>query len=116
MYVDPHAYWTGYFTSRPALKFHERQANALLIAAKQAVVLAGMRHLLLPSFFLLLLPNQQRTPNKRENSQHFLFLLLPKDFCSKFGAFSQPLAPVSPPTNNAHLDKLPTELRCRNFF
>ncbi len=40
-FPEPHAYWTGYFTSRPSLKFHERQSNALLIAAKQAVALAG---------------------------------------------------------------------------
>jgi lysosomal alpha-mannosidase len=32
---DPHAYWTGYFTSRPALKGMIRQANSLLQAAKQ---------------------------------------------------------------------------------
>eukprot|EP00092_Neocalanus_flemingeri_P035232 GFUD01038336.1.p1 GENE.GFUD01038336.1~~GFUD01038336.1.p1 ORF type:complete len:974 (+),score=218.88 GFUD01038336.1:74-2995(+) len=32
---DPHAYWTGYFTSRPALKGMIRQANSLLQACKQ---------------------------------------------------------------------------------
>ena len=30
-----HSYWTGYFTSRPALKGMIRQANALLQACKQ---------------------------------------------------------------------------------
>ena len=34
---DPHAYWTGYFTSRPALKGMIRQANSLLQAAKQVL-------------------------------------------------------------------------------
>merc|ERR1719187_2008698 len=33
---DPHAYWTGYFTSRPALKGMIRKANGLLQACKQA--------------------------------------------------------------------------------
>jgi len=32
---DPHAYWTGYFTSRPALKGMIRKANSLLQACKQ---------------------------------------------------------------------------------
>jgi len=32
---DPHAFWTGYFTSRPALKGMIRQANSLLQACKQ---------------------------------------------------------------------------------
>jgi len=32
---DPHAYWTGYFTSRPALKGMIRNANNLLQACKQ---------------------------------------------------------------------------------
>ncbi len=27
---DPHAFWTGYFTSRPALKGMIRKANSLL--------------------------------------------------------------------------------------
>ncbi len=31
--------WTGYFTSRPAFKLHERDANALLQSARQAKVL-----------------------------------------------------------------------------
>eukprot|EP00301_Raphidiophrys_heterophryoidea_P000324 c10160_g2_i1.p1 GENE.c10160_g2_i1~~c10160_g2_i1.p1 ORF type:complete len:1006 (+),score=235.35 c10160_g2_i1:43-3018(+) len=31
----PHAYWTGYFTSRPALKRYERYAMAYLQACKQ---------------------------------------------------------------------------------
>ena len=40
---DPHAYWTGYFTSRPALKGMIAKANSLLQAAKQ--VLEGcLRH------------------------------------------------------------------------
>jgi len=38
---DPHAYWTGYFTSRPALKRFERIGNNVLQACKQADVLAG---------------------------------------------------------------------------
>ena len=32
---DPHAFWTGYFTSRPALKGMIRQANNLLQVCKQ---------------------------------------------------------------------------------
>ncbi len=34
--------WTGYFTSRPAFKAHEREANALLQAARQVVAMAGV--------------------------------------------------------------------------
>ena len=30
-----HSYWTGFFTSRPTLKYMERQHNNLLQAAKQ---------------------------------------------------------------------------------
>ncbi|KAL3200176.1 hypothetical protein MRX96_043588 [Rhipicephalus microplus] len=40
---DPHAYWTGYFTSRPAFKYLDRYANNQLQAAKQLGVLAGPR-------------------------------------------------------------------------
>merc|ERR1719431_256720 len=38
---DPHAYWTGYFTSRPALKGMIRQANSLLQACKQVHTRTG---------------------------------------------------------------------------
>jgi len=27
---DPHAYWTGYFSSRPTVKYFEREGNNLL--------------------------------------------------------------------------------------
>ncbi|XP_027202659.2 lysosomal alpha-mannosidase-like [Dermatophagoides pteronyssinus] len=37
---DEHAYWTGYFTSRPAIKRMERIGNNLLQACKQLDVLA----------------------------------------------------------------------------
>ena len=47
---DPHAYWTGYFTSRPALKGMIRQANSLLQAAKQ--VGARMVNIPFPSRFI----------------------------------------------------------------
>lgn len=40
---DPHAYWTGYFTSRPAFKFLDRYTNNQLQASKQLGVLAGPR-------------------------------------------------------------------------
>ncbi len=40
-FSEPHSFWSGYFTSRPAFKFHERQSNALLLAAKQAITMAG---------------------------------------------------------------------------
>lgn len=36
------AYWTGYFTSRPSLKYHIRYANNILQAAKQLNVLSRM--------------------------------------------------------------------------
>ena len=29
------SYWTGYFTSRPTFKYHERQSNAILQTGKQ---------------------------------------------------------------------------------
>ena len=35
------AYWTGYFTSRPTLKYMERQSNNLLQIAKQVATLYG---------------------------------------------------------------------------
>jgi lysosomal alpha-mannosidase len=39
-YADnPHSYWTGYFTSRPALKGYTRVSNSLLQTCKQAEVL-----------------------------------------------------------------------------
>ena len=34
-----HAYWTGFFTSRPTLKYMERQHNNLLQGAKQVKAL-----------------------------------------------------------------------------
>ncbi|EDO37584.1 predicted protein [Nematostella vectensis] len=41
-YADcPHCYWTGYFTSRPALKRYSRLNNNLLQACKQLEVLNG---------------------------------------------------------------------------
>lgn len=39
---DPHAYWTGYFTSRPTLKYFERQGNNIL----QVRMAAGIRLIL----------------------------------------------------------------------
>lgn len=38
---DPHAYWTGYFTSRPAYKGTVRKANTFLQSCKQLHSLAG---------------------------------------------------------------------------
>lgn len=38
---DPHAYWTGYFTSRAAFKYLDRYTNNQLQVAKQLGVLAG---------------------------------------------------------------------------
>nr|CAB3263606.1 lysosomal alpha-mannosidase-like [Phallusia mammillata] len=41
-YADiPHGFWTGYFTSRPALKGYVRESNNLLQVCKQLEVLAG---------------------------------------------------------------------------
>jgi alpha-mannosidase len=41
-YADgPHAYWTGYYTSRPALKRLIRGASGYLAAARQLALLAG---------------------------------------------------------------------------
>ncbi|CAG2100054.1 unnamed protein product, partial [Medioppia subpectinata] len=39
---DNNTYWTGYFTSRPALKRYERVGNNFLQVCKQLDVLAGM--------------------------------------------------------------------------
>ena len=36
-----HSYWTGFFTSRPTLKYYERQSNNLLQVAKQVASLYG---------------------------------------------------------------------------
>jgi alpha-mannosidase len=38
---DDHSYWTGYFTSRPALKRYVRTSSALLQAARQVEVFLG---------------------------------------------------------------------------
>jgi len=38
---DPHAYWTGYFTSRPALKGIIRETSSFLQAVKQQYVARG---------------------------------------------------------------------------
>ncbi|KAI5089006.1 lysosomal alpha-mannosidase isoform X1, partial [Silurus meridionalis] len=38
---DAHDFWTGYFTSRPALKRYERLSNSLLQTCNQLEVLAG---------------------------------------------------------------------------
>ncbi|GFN78507.1 alpha-mannosidase [Plakobranchus ocellatus] len=41
-YADrAHTFWTGYFTSRPALKFFSRSINSLSQAAKQMAAFAG---------------------------------------------------------------------------
>ncbi|XP_008550968.1 lysosomal alpha-mannosidase isoform X2 [Microplitis demolitor] len=39
---DPHAFWTGYFTSRPTLKFFERMGNNFLQVTKQLSVLSKL--------------------------------------------------------------------------
>uniref|UniRef100_A0A1W7RA88 Alpha-mannosidase n=1 Tax=Hadrurus spadix TaxID=141984 RepID=A0A1W7RA88_9SCOR len=39
---DPHAYWTGYFTSRPSVKGYFRQANNVLQVCKQLYTLARL--------------------------------------------------------------------------
>ena len=38
----PHAYWSGYFTSRPALKRQVRVATNLLVAARQLEVVTNL--------------------------------------------------------------------------
>ncbi|XP_063148563.1 lysosomal alpha-mannosidase [Candoia aspera] len=43
-YADgPHQFWTGYFTSRPALKRYERLSNNFLQICNQLEVLVGMK-------------------------------------------------------------------------
>ena len=41
MLMDPHSYWTGFYTSRPALKRYIRLNSAFLQAARQIEVWAG---------------------------------------------------------------------------
>jgi len=38
-----HRFWTGYFTSRPALKFYVRQTNNILQVARQLSVISGTK-------------------------------------------------------------------------
>ncbi|XP_018049509.1 PREDICTED: lysosomal alpha-mannosidase-like [Atta colombica] len=40
---DPHSYWTGYFSSRPTVKYFEREGNNMLQASKQLVVLTNLK-------------------------------------------------------------------------
>ncbi|KAK2580291.1 hypothetical protein KPH14_012534 [Odynerus spinipes] len=40
---DPHAFWTGYFTSRPTIKYFERMGNNILQVSKQLAVLADLK-------------------------------------------------------------------------
>lgn len=40
---DPHAYWTGYFSSRPTLKRYERDGNHFLQVCKQLTALAPQK-------------------------------------------------------------------------
>ncbi|KAI1305362.1 Lysosomal alpha-mannosidase [Halotydeus destructor] len=39
---DPHAFWTGYFSSRPATKYYERRANNYLQVVKQLQTMSGL--------------------------------------------------------------------------
>ncbi|KAG8190302.1 hypothetical protein JTE90_012589 [Oedothorax gibbosus] len=39
-----HEYWTGFYTSRPALKYHARRTNAFLQVCKQLVTLADVEN------------------------------------------------------------------------
>ena len=39
---DTHHYWSGYFTSRPALKKQVRRSSAFLNAARQMEVISGV--------------------------------------------------------------------------
>ncbi|XP_075149649.1 lysosomal alpha-mannosidase II isoform X2 [Haematobia irritans] len=41
---DPHAYWTGYFTSRPTIKRYERVGNNFLQVCKQLTTLSPNRY------------------------------------------------------------------------
>lgn len=38
---DPHAYWTGYFTSRPAFKYLDRFSNNWFQATTQLAAMAS---------------------------------------------------------------------------
>ncbi|XP_054258367.1 lysosomal alpha-mannosidase isoform X2 [Macrosteles quadrilineatus] len=39
---DPHSFWTGYFTSRPTLKYYERIGNNFLQVCKQLYTLSNL--------------------------------------------------------------------------
>ncbi|XP_053988963.1 lysosomal alpha-mannosidase isoform X2 [Hylaeus volcanicus] len=41
---DPHSYWTGFFSSRPSIKFFERMGNNVLQVTKQLSVLTDLKH------------------------------------------------------------------------
>ncbi len=38
----PHGFWTGYFTSRPALKYYERRSNNILQVTRQLNAFANV--------------------------------------------------------------------------
>ncbi|XP_018301818.1 lysosomal alpha-mannosidase isoform X1 [Mycetomoellerius zeteki] len=41
---DPHSYWTGYFSSRPTVKYFEREGNNMLQASKQLIALTNLKN------------------------------------------------------------------------
>merc|ERR1711865_511208 len=42
--VNPHQFWTGYYTSRPALKGYIRDLSSFHQAARQVQAIAGVRN------------------------------------------------------------------------
>ncbi|XP_075216675.1 lysosomal alpha-mannosidase II isoform X3 [Lycorma delicatula] len=46
---DPHSYWTGYFTSRPTIKYFERKGNNFLQVSKQLCAMTNIENVKLNS-------------------------------------------------------------------
>ena len=79
---DPHAYWTGYFTSRPALKYYARKSNNLLevkIYKQGQWIIYQCPSILLPPMFsnlLIVFKTQKKNLCKT--------IFLPRKFCFQY--------------------------------
>lgn len=70
---DPHSYWTGYFSSRPTLKFFERMGNNLLQASDIHFFLRNRKKIPIIAMIYLGL-NSENLKNLHRDEIHFELL------------------------------------------